>query len=113
MLDETTALPIPAHALGAAQLENMESLIVGYRPHSARPTTASTPGAIGLNVELVEPLGPQARIHGRLDSDGPQEGRWVLTCESRLAPRIGERVHFTVDERSVHLFDPETGLRLN
>jgi multiple sugar transport system ATP-binding protein len=113
MLDADTFLPIPAHSLGAAQLENLASLIVGYRPEASRPSGAAAPWAIGLNVGLVEPLGAQARVHGRLDSDTDSDRPWVLTCESRLAPRIGERLHFTVDERAAHLFDPDTGLRLN
>jgi multiple sugar transport system ATP-binding protein len=113
MLDGSVALPMTAPTLGAARRENMPSLIVGYRPEAARVTSTSDPGTLVLVATLVEQLGAQARVHGRLEGDGPHELPWVLICESRQATRVGERVRFTLDARAAHLFDPDTGLRLN
>ncbi len=64
-------------------------------------------------MTLVEELGADAYVYGQLEGDGAGEKPWVLRCDSRAVPTIGERVRITVDTTAVHLFNPETGMRVD
>jgi sn-glycerol 3-phosphate transport system ATP-binding protein len=57
-------------------------------------------------VELVEPLGSETLVHGRL-ADGA-----VLLVKLQGAVRVAERIEIMFDPSAVHLFDAVTGVRL-
>jgi multiple sugar transport system ATP-binding protein len=61
----------------------------------------------------VEELGADAYVYGALEEDGPDDKPWVVRCDGRTAPRIGDRVVVVVQASDAHLFNGQTGQRLN
>ncbi len=97
-------LPVPV-----AVSEKLREVTIGVRPESLRLVGDGEPG-FGLRVELVEELGADAYLHGRLAEGGD---RVVVRVDGRTPPRLGETVRVGLrDASEIHLFHPETGLRL-
>ena len=63
-------------------------------------------GGVPLVVELVEPLGSETLVHGRM-ADGT-----ALLCKLPGAVPVAERVEVGFDPGSLHLFDAESGVRI-
>jgi multiple sugar transport system ATP-binding protein len=108
-----TLLSLPAETLGTARANGLEEVTIGLRPESARLAPAGTPDTLALTVALVEELGADAYVYGEMEGDGSEDKPWVLRCDGRVVPRIGECVRVAVEVSDAHLFDPRTGLRLN
>jgi multiple sugar transport system ATP-binding protein len=107
------ALPLSADSAGAAHAARLDEVTIGFRPESASLSSAETPGALPLTVALVEELGADAYVYGELEGDGADDKPWVVRCDGRAAPRIGDRVGVVVQASGAHLFNRQTGLRLN
>ncbi|OUS82919.1 ABC transporter ATP-binding protein [Rhodococcus sp. NCIMB 12038] len=86
-------------------------VLVGIRPESLVPTHCD--GALRLEVILVEQLGADAFVHGTLDGDSLGDKAFVVRCDSRTPPRIGETLHVTTTPDELHIFDTVTGRRLS
>ena len=79
-------------------------LIIGVRPEHARFADQGWP----MKVELVELLGAERLIHGRL-ADAP----FIVRTDARLAsPSPGQIVSLQITPESLHWFDPTTQKRL-
>jgi multiple sugar transport system ATP-binding protein len=85
---------------------------VGLRPEASSIASDGEAGTLQLAVALVEELGADAYVYGELDGDGAAERPWVMRCDSRKVPTIGERVRVALRGEAAHAFNPETGLRL-
>ncbi|GAP35317.1 sn-glycerol-3-phosphate import ATP-binding protein UgpC [Piscinibacter sakaiensis] len=105
--DATLPLPAAAPRDGA--------LVLGLRPEQARLDDADAapigPGELQwpLRVELIEMLGAERLVHGRL-------GDAVLTVRQdagRVPPRVGDTCRLRAAGRDLHWFDAETGRRLD
>jgi sn-glycerol 3-phosphate transport system ATP-binding protein len=93
----TLALPQPAPRAGA--------LILGVRPEHAEPDPA---GLWTLDVELVEMLGAERLVHGKLG-----DGAFTLRIDGTLAaPKMGDRMALRVTPEHLHWFDPQTQKRV-
>jgi sn-glycerol 3-phosphate transport system ATP-binding protein len=81
---------------------------VGIRPEHL---TAAKGGdaALPLRVELIEPLGAETLVYGRLSGDGAELTARVHG-EAALEP--GATLNLTVEPRHLHLFDRASGARL-
>ena len=79
-------------------------LTIGIRPEHL----ALSDGGLELAIDLVEPLGSETLLHGRLTSRGETPLVVKLTGH---APS-GERVLVAVPGEHVHVFDRESGARL-
>jgi multiple sugar transport system ATP-binding protein len=108
-----TVLPLPGNRLNSARATGLDEVTVGLRPESARLAPAETPGTLALTVALVEELGADAYVYGEVAGDAPEDKPWVVRCDGREAPRIGDRVGVAVQASDAHLFDRQTGLRLD
>jgi multiple sugar transport system ATP-binding protein len=98
-------LPVPVSVPG-----DLREVTLGVRPESLRLAGESEPGFV-LTVELVEELGADAYVHGRLAEGGD---RIVVRVDGRTPPRLGDSVRVSLrDASEIHLFDPESGLRLS
>jgi sn-glycerol 3-phosphate transport system ATP-binding protein len=79
------------------------ALVVGIRPEDVLPDDA---GALGFEVDIVEELGAQRLLHGRVGgqafSVAVPKDRHASTGAMRLALKPG----------AVHLFDAQAGRRL-
>jgi sn-glycerol 3-phosphate transport system ATP-binding protein len=94
----TLALPRPAPRAGA--------LTLGLRPEHA---TLSAAGGWPLQVEMLEMLGAERLIYGRL-GDAP----FTLRIDATLAaPKAGEAVGLQFAPEHLHWFDSGTGARVN
>jgi multiple sugar transport system ATP-binding protein len=108
-----TMVPVPTDSTDAARAAGLGEVTIGLRPESGSLSPAGAPGALPLTVALVEELGADAYVYGQLEGDGPDDKPWVVRCDGRAAPRIGDRVGVVVQASHAHLFNQQTGLRLN
>ena len=80
-------------------------LTIGIRPEHL----ALGPGGLSLRVDLVEPLGSETLIHGRLAA--PDETPLVLRVPGRGPD--GDLIPVVVPPEAMHVFDGATGLRMS
>ncbi|MGZ3474995.1 MAG: ABC transporter ATP-binding protein [Polyangiales bacterium] len=87
-------------------------VVVGIRPQDVRRSEAGTP-PIDLRFELVEGLGFESHVHGKLgdDKNGPTFVARLEGEEGRSIPKWG-KLGLEVSKHDVHLFDRETGRAL-
>jgi sn-glycerol 3-phosphate transport system ATP-binding protein len=91
-----------------------QPVTVGIRPEHIVLTevpsavASDRPGALHLHVELIEPLGSESVVHGRLDQSDPQD--LVVRLPGRAPP--SERLAVRLLAEHLHLFDRATGQRL-
>jgi multiple sugar transport system ATP-binding protein len=107
-----TVLSLPTETLSAARATGLDEVTIGLRPESASLAAAGTPDTLALSVALVEELGADAYVYGAVEGDAPEDKPWVVRCDGRAAPRIGDRVGVAVRAAEAHLFNRRTGLRL-
>jgi multiple sugar transport system ATP-binding protein len=81
-------------------------LTVGIRPEHL---SLAGDGELTLEVALVEDLGSDSYIYGRLAGDPDSH---VIVRATRDHPRPGETVKVKADTAHLHLFDGATGLRV-
>ncbi len=92
------ALPAPAPRGG--------ELILGVRPEHA---SLAADGAWALAVEVVEMLGAERLVHGRVGG-----APFTLRIEGTLVPpRAGDTVRLQVPAKQMHWFDPASGKRVS
>jgi multiple sugar transport system ATP-binding protein len=106
-------LPIPREALASARADGQDEVVIGLRPESADLAAPGSPDALDLTVRLVEELGADAYVYGELAGDAPGDKAWVVRCDGRSVPRIGDQVGVVAHTADAHLFNARTGLRLN
>ncbi|HEY6132943.1 MAG TPA: sn-glycerol-3-phosphate import ATP-binding protein UgpC [Rubrivivax sp.] len=89
---QTLMLPVAAPRAGA--------LTLGARPEHA---VIDANGAWPLKVELLEMLGAERLVYGRLGSE-----QFTLRIEGTLVPpKVGETIRLHVEPRQLHWFDTE------
>ena len=85
------------------------AVTVGIRPEDLLPGGKHESGSIGVRVTLVEPMGADTLVFCTTG-----EGQELTVRLPRYtAVHEGETLALTPREGAVHLFDPETGQRLN
>ena len=85
------------------------AVTVGIRPEDLLPDGTTPAGSIRARVTLVEPMGADTLVFCATD-----EGQELTVRLPRYtAVRDGETLSLTPRDGAVHLFDPETGDRLN
>ena len=83
-------------------------LVLGVRPEHFSACEADDPRAIHAKVEVGEPLGAESFIHLSVANGGKLVVRLVGIVQSNIGQSLSVKPN--LDE--VHLFDPESGLRL-
>jgi sn-glycerol 3-phosphate transport system ATP-binding protein len=81
-------------------------VLVGLRPEHLEK---AEDGSLSVRVELLERLGADTILHGRLA--GAETPVTVRTAGT-VGPRLGETVRFAIRPEHLHLFDPDNGRRL-
>ena len=94
-------LPVPRPTGEAGR-----AVTVGLRPEHLE---LAGDGTLPLTVELLERLGADTIVHGRLSGDG-----LLLTARAAgtINPPLGEVLRFAVRPEHIHLFDQATGARI-
>jgi multiple sugar transport system ATP-binding protein len=104
-------VPLSRSAMAAASAQGLSEVVFGVRPESLRLADSAEEG-FPMTVELVEELGADAYVHGAVLINDVNE-RFVVRVDGRTPPAIGQQVKVAVrDVNEVHLFNPESGLRL-
>jgi multiple sugar transport system ATP-binding protein len=103
-------LALPASRERLAQLSGATTADVGIRPESFE--LSAQPTGLQMEVRLVEELGADAYLHGTTEHRGESQPL-VVRVDGRRPPVMGSTVDLTVRAGEVHLFHPETGLRLD
>lgn len=83
---------------------------VGVRPEGWRLTSAGA--GIPVTVGVVEVLGADAYLYGTAITGG-QGVDVIVRTSGRSNVEMGDTVHVTADADAIHLFDVETGARIN
>jgi len=82
-------------------------IALGVRPENLAFADGGGDGVLEVQVELVEPLGSEIYVHGRV-GDRP--------VVARVGPdhpvRVGDRVRLAIDLSRIHFFDGESGAAL-
>jgi multiple sugar transport system ATP-binding protein len=97
-------LPVPAGVAGT--IAAYPKLVAGLRPEHL---SLSEGGELEVEVDLVEELGSDSYVYGRLVGGERPD---VIVRAGRQHPRRGETVPVRVDRERLHLFDAESGLRI-
>ena len=113
--DSRLALPAGLPASSRAALGPPgRALVLGFRPEAASLAFDAVPAAPGeppatlqVEVEFLEHLGHETLVHARHAAE-----RVTVKVVPRLAPAVGETVLLALDPGALHLFDPETSLRI-
>jgi sn-glycerol 3-phosphate transport system ATP-binding protein len=93
---------LPLAARGGAQARRV---LVGLRPEHL---DLAPDGPLTLRVELLERLGADTILHGRL-ADGV---RMIARTAANFSPPLGDIARFAIRPEYIHLFDPDSGRRL-
>jgi multiple sugar transport system ATP-binding protein len=89
-------------------------VIAGLRPEALEITTPGTEGAMPLQVTLVEQLGADSYVYGLLPGDDAMQDKpFIVRVDGRYEPQRGETVSIAVRGPAEHVFDPESGSRLD
>ena len=100
-----TTVPIKAKSLvGSKGL----GVMVGVRPEDLEIHQRT---GLELTVDLVEELGADGYLYGRVDLDGVEQTISVRV-DGRSHPHRGDKVFIMPRAAQVHVFDKETGLRI-
>ena len=100
--DRSWAAPSAGHGRAAASDGRPPS--IGVRPEHFRLTSEGLPA----EVVVVEPTGSETQVVAKI---GQQE--LVCLFRERATSGPGETIHIAPDPAPIHLFDAETGQRLN
>jgi multiple sugar transport system ATP-binding protein len=95
-------------ALAAAHQCGRKQVMMGIRPEACALVDHGCP----LEVDVVEELGADAYIFGRLGADDTHATPFTVRVSDGRIPDKGERLNIQVSG-TVHLFDPDTGDRLD
>jgi multiple sugar transport system ATP-binding protein len=104
-------LPLQSAVIDAAQRANLSTITLGVRPESFS-VASDTASGLKLEVVLVEELGADAYVYGKLGDDAPDDKHFVVRFDGRVPPRIGDVLTLEVRTNEEHAFDPESGERL-
>jgi multiple sugar transport system ATP-binding protein len=98
-------LPIAREILAKA---TGNRVTVGVRPEKL---TVATKGLI-VDVDVIEELGSDGYLYGRVQLDGTEQNI-VVRVHPIDHPMAGDKIHLQADPEAVHVFDTESGERLN
>ncbi|NHN55539.1 sn-glycerol-3-phosphate ABC transporter ATP-binding protein UgpC [Calidifontibacter sp. DB0510] len=91
-------------------LNGAREVTFGVRPEDMTPATDGS--GLPVEVDVVEELGADAYVYGRVPGSEATATPIVARVDGRQVPQKGETVHFVPKGDHVHLFDVESGARL-
>jgi multiple sugar transport system ATP-binding protein len=105
-LDGST-VALPPDVGGPLSQRNVERVVIGIRPEHLQ---FDTTGLLDAKVTVVESLGHERHVICRLD-----DGQMLIARQpsSATPPAEGEAVHLAAPSEHVHVFDAETGARID
>jgi multiple sugar transport system ATP-binding protein len=103
-----TMIPVPPALL--KDVPASASLKLGIRPEAFRAETSSANGGLPLTLrcDVTELTGPELILSGSIGGQ-----RLVATLPPRTGATVGGDITLSLDLEALHLFDGDTGKRLN
>ena len=83
---------------------------IGVRPEDMMVSTSGE--GLSVEVDLVEELGADGYLYGHATIEGSRVDI-VARVDGRIHPHAGDTVFITPEPKHIHVFDVESGLRLN
>ncbi|POB65597.1 sn-glycerol-3-phosphate ABC transporter ATP-binding protein UgpC, partial [Vibrio vulnificus] len=84
---------------------NCNTLTLGIRPEHASLHPIDDAIELSLNIQVVEPLGPNQLVHGKIKGEYGEDDFIAVTAEMPLT--IGENLPIWVRIEQLHLFDEQ------
>jgi multiple sugar transport system ATP-binding protein len=107
-----STVPLTGPAVNEAQTAGLDNVLVGVRPEALVLGDNGTTAPLLLEVALVEELGADAYIYGRLTDDSETDRQFVARWLGSVLPQRGDRVALTFSRDDAHIFNPDTGVRI-
>jgi multiple sugar transport system ATP-binding protein len=104
------SVPVPEAAAKVLAERGRTSVIMGMRPEDLRVTDSEN--AWPVEVQLVEGLGADAYVYTEVQLPGGGTKQVVVRTDGRQHPTRGSMLGLEAVPHHTHLFDPETGERL-
>jgi multiple sugar transport system ATP-binding protein len=99
-------LPVAREVLAKT---NAKAITVGIRPEGLEVTSGE---GIQVEIDVVEELGADGYLYGRTSISGADQDI-TARVDGRVHPNAGEKVFLKAQGGIIHLFDVESGERLN
>ncbi|MBC7725476.1 MAG: sn-glycerol-3-phosphate ABC transporter ATP-binding protein UgpC [Burkholderiaceae bacterium] len=103
----TAIAPVDRDTLASAA---GKKAMIGVRPEDLLVSTSGT--GLAVEVDLVEELGADGYLYGHTDIEG-QRVDIVARVDGRIHPHAGDKVFISPEPNHIHVFDVESGHRLN
>ncbi|QEO15309.1 sn-glycerol-3-phosphate ABC transporter ATP-binding protein UgpC [Agromyces intestinalis] len=104
----TAIVPVERDVLSEA---STQQVTIGVRPEDIQVSTTEGEG-LKVVVDLVEELGADGYLYGHSDIEGKRTDI-VARVDGRIHPFAGDTVYLTALPNHVHVFEPESGERIN
>jgi multiple sugar transport system ATP-binding protein len=104
------SIPVSKSLQSLTQGKDGKKVVFGVRPENIVSANRSARGEIHritVEVEIVEPLGHEVVIYGRLGDD-----LIVAKLDPHEIPKMGETCDLLIELDELHLFDADTELRM-
>ncbi|MEY4366874.1 MAG: hypothetical protein RLZ28_289 [Actinomycetota bacterium] len=101
-----TTIPVAREVLAKTKAK---TVTVGIRPENL---VVSSGQGITVAIDVIEELGADGFLYGSTNIDGAS-AEIVSRVDGRVHPNAGETVTLSIADGIIHLFDIESGLRLN
>lgn len=104
-------VPLSREIIGKA---DGDTVTLGFRLESLEVTT-SADGTLPVKVDLVEELGSDAFVYGKLaetDAEGTKSNI-VARVDPRTPPVMGDTLHLRVRPNELHVFSATSGARIS
>jgi multiple sugar transport system ATP-binding protein len=98
--DSGATFPLPSGAV-----EPGRRITLGIRPEHVE---VNGDGPVVLNVDVVEPTGAETHFYSQID-----QASFCVAVHHRLDVAPGQTVRLAFPEHRVHLFDEQSGVRIN
>jgi multiple sugar transport system ATP-binding protein len=87
-----------------------KNVTIGIRPEDV--VVSTTGEGLAVEVDVIEELGADGYLYGHTDVAGSRVD-FVARVDGRNHPNAGDKVFILPEPNHIHVFDSETGLRLN
>jgi multiple sugar transport system ATP-binding protein len=103
-------VPLTRETIAAA---DGDTVTLGFRPEALEVATDED-GTLPIKVDLVEELGSDAFVYGKLAQTDADDTRpnVVVRVDPRTPPAMGDTLHLRIRPDELHVFSATSGLRL-